>query len=74
MRGVKRCFVYGKDHRVSDSHKAVEVTGDVMQLKWEEQTAFVTVEDMSLVVEMVLRKDQEDESTEASGEEVQWAE
>lgn len=52
---VKGCFICGRDHRVSDIHRSDEVTEAVRRLKEMELKAFITVEDLDLVVNMCVR-------------------
>lgn len=52
MRRVKWCFVCNRDRRASDKHKPDEVTAAVKRLKEKEPNPFLTVEGLSLIVDM----------------------
>lgn len=52
--GAKGCFVCGKDHRDNTCHSREEVTAAVKKLMEKHPKAFLTVEDLSAVVNMPL--------------------
>lgn len=54
MRGVKGCFVYGKNHRKNSRHSRKEVTEAVNRLKRRHLQATLSVEDLADVLDMVL--------------------
>lgn len=66
----RRFFVCGKDHRANNRHSREEVTTAVNKLKEKHPNAFVTVEDLSAVVNMVLNDSENDEASEHYA---QWA-
>lgn len=52
LRGVKCCFVSGKDHTADEKHKRGEISEAVIRLKEKQSTALRTVADLEEVYEM----------------------
>lgn len=70
LRGVKGCFVCGKDHYANQKHPRDEVTAAINKLKNKHPRALLTVEDLAFITELY-----DDNDKEESGEEqAEWAE
>lgn len=59
MRGVKGCFVCGKDHRANTKHPRDEVTTAINGLKEKHPSSLFTIEEMYSVM-MMAQTDDED--------------
>lgn len=71
MRGVKGCFVCGRDHRAKTRHPREEVTAAINRLKSKHPTAWLTVDDLAAVFDMAMV---DDESNPNKEPDAQWAE
>lgn len=71
MRGVKGCFVCGENHRANNRLKRQEVSEVIENLKVRNPKAFLTVEDISFVLNML---DPGDEDDRKQAHDVQWVE
>ena len=49
MRGVKGCFVCGKDHRANDRHPRTEVSAAIQKLKEKHPEALITIGDLDAI-------------------------
>lgn len=54
MRGVKGCFVCGRDLRANSRHSREELTAAINKLKSRHPSALITVEDLSSVMAMAI--------------------
>lgn len=70
MRGIKGCFVCGKDHNANTKHPPDEVTAAINKLKAKHPQALLTVEDLAAVVEMTTTDEQRQE--EEQGDDPVW--
>lgn len=68
MRGIKGCFVCGKDHRANTRHPREEVIEAINRLKRKHPRALTTVADISAVMEMTEISNQDGECE----SDVQW--
>lgn len=66
MRGVKGCFVCGKDHRANTRYTREEVTAAIDILKAKHPKALLTVEDLIEVIDMEAFSEEEEEREEGA--------
>lgn len=71
MKGVKGCFVCGKDHLANSRHSREEVTAAIEKLKAKPPRALLTVDDLHSVVNMAIQESDEDIDHSSDGE-VMW--
>lgn len=69
MRGVRGCFVCGRDHRANDRNRREEVSQAIRKLKEKHPSALITIEDLNALYN---QSDPDDEDAE-SGNDVKWA-
>lgn len=74
MRGVKGCFVCGKDHRANKKHPRDEFTLAINRLKAKHPSALLTIEDMHSVIMMAQTDDENDGSNEDDDANAMWLE
>lgn len=62
-KGVKGCFVCGKDHLARTRHGKDEITKAIDKLRSNHPSALLTVEDLAFVIDMVMTETDEKDSS-----------